>query len=103
MLRACWCWWGAGLDIFVDDEFRAGGAPPPQQPGGPPAAEPGAGSGWAQLGSFEQTRKENQQQAGQWAGVLALPEPNAACMPAQSSHILVLRLRATRTLSWLLA
>ena len=37
---------------------------------GRPASEHCSGPTWAQLGSFEQTRKENVQQAGAWAGAL---------------------------------
>lgn len=57
-----------GLEIFVDDEFKSGGRP--SSPGCLPssAAAGPSGPAWAHLGSFEQTRKENVQQAGTWAG-----------------------------------
>ena len=58
----------AGLEIFVDDEFQTGGQGTARE-----GLSGGAGVSlgapvWAQLGSFEQTRKENVQQAGAWAG-----------------------------------
>ena len=55
----------------MDDEFQAGGRLP--SPGGLPssAATKHSGPGWAHLGSFEQTRKENVQEAGAWAGRLS--------------------------------
>ena len=53
----------------MDDEFRTGGEP------GPPAEDADVGArcageppGWEQLGTFEQTRKENVQQPTAWAG-----------------------------------
>ena len=75
----------AGLEIFVDEEFRPGG-PSGMRQGGAAGAE-GVG-GWAQLGSFEQTRKENQQQAGQWAGVGTVLH---AVMPLSDPHGLLAR------------
>ena len=53
-----------GLDIFVDEEFRSGGA----VQGGPDVGAKAVGSAWKHLGSFEQTRKENTQQPAVWAG-----------------------------------
>ncbi|BDA44147.1 probable mitotic checkpoint serine/threonine-protein kinase BUB1 at N-terminal half [Coccomyxa sp. Obi] len=54
-----------GLDIFVDDAFRPGGssAAPPV-----PETSNGGETGWKHLGTFEQTRKENMQKPGKWAG-----------------------------------
>lgn len=54
----------------MDDEFQTGGRP---SSSGGLSGSAAAGSGaskWAHLGSFEQTRKENVQQAGTWAGAL---------------------------------
>ena len=57
----------AGLEIYVDDEFRAGGEPAAGE--GDMEARPSSGApGWAHLGTFEQTRKENVQQPAAWAG-----------------------------------
>ena len=55
----------------MDDEFQSGGRQP--SPGGllSSAAAGPSGTTWAQLGTFEQTRKENVQQAGAWAGRLS--------------------------------
>ena len=67
----------AGLDIFVDDEFKAGGRE--ASPGGLPSSAACGPSDpvWGQLGSFEQTRKENVQQAGAWAGRLQACSANS--------------------------
>ena len=70
-----------GLDIFVDDEFKADGRT--SSPGGLPSSA-GAGPSapaWAHLGSFEQTRKENVQQASVWAGESLHTSPDYTAFP----------------------
>ncbi len=51
----------------MDEAFRPGGS---SAEAVPEAAHTGE-TGWKQLGTFEQTRKENVQQPGRWAGVHA--------------------------------
>jgi len=61
----------AGLEIYVDDEFRPAGAPPAEWAAATDARGGGGGDGspgWAHLGTFEQTRKENVQQPAPWFG-----------------------------------
>lgn len=67
----------AGLDIFVDDAFRAGGscAAPPA-----PETSNAGETGWKHLGTFDQTRKENMQKPGKWAGLRTYPTQ-------QSTHV----------------
>jgi len=58
-----------GLEIYIDDEFRPAGAPPAEWAAAPDARGGGGGSpGWAHLGTFEQTRKENVLQPAPWFG-----------------------------------
>ena len=71
----------AGLEIYVDDEFRMGGEPGASAEDADVGAR-GAGQppAWEHLGTFEQTRKENVQQPTAWAG--AGPHASLLC-PAQ--------------------
>lgn len=71
----------AGLEIYVDDEFRMGGEPASSADDADVGAR-GAGQppAWEHLGTFEQTRKENVQQPTAWAG--AGPHASLLC-PAQ--------------------
>lgn len=77
----------AGLDIFVDDAFRAGGssAAPPV----PETSNTGE-TGWRHLGTFEQTRKENMQKPGKWAGMCtsSFLSHQQSCMRQSSSSFL---------------
>lgn len=57
----------------MDDEFRAGAPAAASLPGSAAAAADVSAGGWARLATAEQTRKENVQQAGTWAG--APPRP----------------------------
>ena len=58
----------AGLEIFVDDEFQTSSQGASKEGLSGAAGVSSSQPMWAQLGSFEQTRKENMQQAGAWAG-----------------------------------
>ena len=52
----------------MDDEFQTGGQGAAREGQSGAAGMSSGAPVWAQLGSFEQTRKENVQQAGAWAG-----------------------------------
>ncbi|CAL8470128.1 g9670 [Coccomyxa elongata] len=73
-----------GLDIFVDDAFRAGGssAAPPV----PETSNTGE-TGWRHLGTFEQTRKENMQKPGKWAGAKLRQKQSLVMEPAAPLEI----------------
>lgn len=77
---------GGGLEIFVDDEFTTGAGSSGLIPGlglaRPSSAASGDGqSSWSQLPSFQQTRKENVQQASTWTGQRIKQKP-ALSVPA---------------------
>ncbi|KAK9822716.1 hypothetical protein WJX81_007865 [Elliptochloris bilobata] len=80
-----------GLEIYVDDEFRAGGGD-----ANPAVDEEDAGArrgeggqpGWAHLGTFEQTRKENVQQPMTWAGAKLKQKAALVAAPAPALDVL---------------
>lgn len=64
-----------GLEVFVDDEFKAGRAGTKSS-----LAAPASGI-WNKLGGFEQNRKENVQKASKWCDQ-KLPQKNTLVRPA---------------------
>lgn len=59
----------AGLDIYVDDEFRNGQRNAAEDPFSVRRQGDAAQPGWSHLPTFEQTRKENIQAPCPWAGM----------------------------------
>lgn len=71
-----------GLAVFVDEEFSAGGAPAQSAPAALFMPGRSAAGPWSKLGSFEQSRKENTQRAGVWAGQKLRQAPAHSAPPA---------------------
>ena len=55
----------AGFEVFADDEFQAGAAPSTSG-----LEQQRSGKGWETLGSYESSRKENEQKPAKWKGRL---------------------------------
>ena len=65
-----------GLEIYVDDSFKPGAPPPAPEMD---LAKARTGGAWSVLNGFEATRKENEQKAARFKGVLILAtQPKAA-------------------------